>query len=72
MNLRIFLDRHHVWQSLDPTLDISPYFMKKSILPPIFLSRFFLKDATFYKNASFLLHLVIHPVVICLVIHLII
>ena len=43
MNLRIFLDRHHVRQSLDPTLDISPYFVKKSILPPIFLSRLFLK-----------------------------
>ena len=26
----IFLDRHHVWRSLDPTLDISPNFVKRA------------------------------------------
>ena len=34
-----FLDRHHAWRSLDPTLAISSTFVKKkkSIQPPFFL-----------------------------------
>ena len=45
----IFLDRHHVWRSLDPTLDISPNFVKKEkerILPPFFLLHHFLLKKT--------------------------
>ena len=38
--VRLFLDRHHAWRSLDPTLDIWSNFVKKkekkeSILPPL-------------------------------------
>ena len=38
-----FLDRHHAWRSLDPTLDIYLPFMR-SILPP-----FFKKTHTIHK-----------------------
>ena len=41
LSVGIFLDRHHVWRSLDPTLDIWSNFVK-SIQPPFFLLHFFL------------------------------
>ena len=34
------LDRHHVWRSLDPTLDISSDFVKKKSIPPPFFFYF--------------------------------
>ena len=63
--LIFLLDRHHVWRSLDPTLAIWSNFMKeRSIYSSFSFASFIRKDATFlYKNASFLLHLVIHPVI---------
>ena len=61
--IELILDRHHAWRSQDPTLDICSNFVKKSIYLPFFFCFFFKKDATFYKSASFLLHLVIHLVI---------
>ena len=52
-----FLDRHHIWWSLDPTIDIWLNFVKKKDSSSLF------SFASFYKDASFLLHLVIGPVI---------
>ena len=72
-NFKFFLDCHHVWRSLDPTLNIWSNFAKnkKIFLSPFFF-RVFKKDWTFLFVSFFFLlkrnnffHL--HPV-ICLVI----
>ena len=53
--LEKFLDRHHAWRSLDPTLAISTTFVKKekkSIQPPFFflLYLFFLFKKMHFLN----------------------
>ena len=64
----VILDRHLEWRSLDPTLDISSTFVKKHSASFFSFASFsFKRDPTFHKNASFLLHLVIRPV-ICMVV----
>ena len=43
-----FLGRHHVWQPLDPTLDIRPNFVKWSSLP-LFQVFFLFKRCSLFK-----------------------
>ena len=59
MPLVYILDRHHIWRSLDPTLDTWSNFVKKAFC--LFFCLFIQKDATFDKDASFLSAQVIRP-----------
>ena len=57
-----FLDRHHAWQSLDPTLDIWSNFMKKKKALTYYFSfvSFLKKMQLFLKRCNFLSSQVIH------------
>ena len=51
----MFLDRHHAWRSLDPTLDIWSNFMREKAFNLPFSFVYSKKDPTFSKDSTFYL-----------------
>ena len=49
----IFLDRHDVWQSCDPTSIQNFEFCEKAVIPPFFILHPFVVSACWYSSAKF-------------------